>query len=79
MEMTRAFEESKHCLCILSPDYFEGNRMVGFESLMARGSDPAGLEGALIPLLLRPVELPNWIKGLVPIDWTRPEAIGVGS
>jgi hypothetical protein len=44
--------------------------MVSFESLAARRSDPSGSESRLIPLLLRPTDLPDWIRGLIPIDWT---------
>ena len=31
LEMTRAGHESRRVLCVLSPDYFDGNRMVAFE------------------------------------------------
>jgi hypothetical protein len=72
LEMTRAGRESRRALCVLSPEYFDENRMVGFESLMARRSDPSGTESRLIPLLLRPTELPEWLRGLIPIDWTNP-------
>ena len=73
LEMNRAGRESRKVLCVLSPDYFEGNRMVSLESLAARRSDPAGVESALIPLLARPAELPEWIRGLIPVDWTDTE------
>ena len=43
LEMTRAGHESRRVLCVLSPDYFDGNRMVAFESLMARRQDPSGM------------------------------------
>ena len=72
LEMTRAGHESRHVLCVLSPDYFDGNRMVAFESLMARRLDPSGNEPGLIPLVLRSSELPEWLRGLIPIDWTDP-------
>jgi hypothetical protein len=72
LEMTRAGHESRRVLCVLSPDYFDGNRMVAFESLMARRLDPSGSEPGLIPLVLRPTELPEWLRGLIPIDWTDP-------
>lgn len=72
LEMTRAGRESRRALCVLSPQYFDGNRMVGFESLMARRSDPSGTESRLIPLLLHPTDLPEWLRGLIPIDWTDP-------
>lgn len=70
LEMNRAGSESRHAICILSPDYFEGNRMVGFESLMARRFDPSGQESRLIPLILRETPLPEWIRGLISVDWT---------
>jgi hypothetical protein len=72
LEMTRAGHESRHVLCVLSPDYFDGNRMVAFESLMARRLDPSGNEPGLIPLVLRSSKLPEWLSGLIPIDWTDP-------
>jgi hypothetical protein len=72
LEMTRAGYESRRVLCVLSPAYFDGNRMVAFESLMAPRFDPSGSEPRLIPLVLRSSELPEWLRGLVPIDWTNP-------
>lgn len=71
-EMTRAGHNSRRVLCVLSPDYFDGNRMVAFESLMARRLDPSGSEPALIPLVLRSSKSPDWLRGLIPIDWTDP-------
>jgi hypothetical protein len=72
LEMSHAGQESRHVLCVLSPDYFDGNRMVAFESLRARRLDPSGRESSLIPLVLRPTELPEWLQGFIPIDWTNP-------
>ena len=72
LEMSRAGRESRHVLCVLSPDYFDGNRMVAFESLMARRLDPSGSQPGLIPLVLRSSELPEWLRGLIPLDWTDP-------
>lgn len=74
LEMARAGRESRRAICVLSPDYFAGNRFVHFESLMARRSDPSGSDGKLIPLILRRCDLPDWIRGLIPIDWTRPDS-----
>jgi hypothetical protein len=45
--------------------------MVAFEVLAAKGRDPGGQESRLIPLILRNTALPDWILGLVPVDWTR--------
>lgn len=71
LEMSRAGRESRRVLCVLSPEYFEGNRMVSFESLAARRADPAGTESKLIPLIFRKVTLPDWIRGLISVDWTQ--------
>jgi TIR domain len=73
-EMTRAGAESSRALCVLSPDYFAGNRMVAFESLMARRLDASGMNSRLIPLILRSTEMPEWIRGLIPVDWTRSDS-----
>src|SRR5438477_6640556 len=70
LEMSRAGSSSSHLICVISPDYFNGNRMVSFESLAALRSDPAGVDSRLIPLILRETELPEWIRGLIPIYWS---------
>lgn len=71
-EMTRAGTESSKGVCVISPDYFEGNRFVTFERNMLQRRDPSGLESRLIPLLFRKTNLPEQIRGLIPIDWTNP-------
>jgi hypothetical protein len=70
LEMDRAGQSSRRILCVLTPAYFEDDRMVSFEALNARRSDPSGQRGTLVPLLLQPTKLPKWIDGLVPVDWT---------
>jgi hypothetical protein len=72
LEMSRVGTQSRRAICVLSPAYFDGNRMVGFESLMARRFDPSGNESRLIPFILRKCEIPEWLYGLVPVDWTVP-------
>ena len=74
LEMTRAGQSSRMALCIISPEYFEDDRMVNFEALAARRKDPSGQHSILIPFLLRKTELPEWIRGLVPVDWTDPDS-----
>jgi len=70
LEMARAGRLSRVVLCVITPDYVSENRMVNFEALAARRSDPAGSESKLVPLVLRQAELPDWMRGLVPVDWT---------
>ncbi|MDT5060477.1 MAG: hypothetical protein QOH63_936 [Acidobacteriota bacterium] len=69
-EMTRAGTQSRRAICVISPDYFDGDRMVTFESLMIRRFDPSGSESRLIPLLYRATDIPEELRGLIPIDWT---------
>lgn len=71
-EMARAGQSSRTALCVFTPDYFEGNRMTSFEASIARSRDPAGRNSMLIPLILRRTDLPDWVKGLVAVDWTNP-------
>jgi nucleoside phosphorylase len=73
LEMERAGNESHHVLCVISPEYLEEGRMVEFENLSARRRDPAGRNSFLIPLVLRQTNIPDRIRGLIPIDWTNPK------
>src|ERR1700682_2658633 len=44
LEMSRAGGESRRAVCVVSPAYCQPDRMVTFEALMARRSDPAGTD-----------------------------------
>jgi hypothetical protein len=72
LEMETAGQESRHVLCVISPEYFEKGRMVEFEALSARKRDPGGRDSVLIPLILREAQMPPNIKDLIPINWTNP-------
>jgi hypothetical protein len=72
LEMERAGIESRHVLCIVTPEYFEDGRMVEFESLSARRRDPGGRNSFLIPLILRETKVPDRFGALIPIYWTNP-------
>lgn len=69
-EMERAGKQSRRVLCILSGDNFEENHSAHFELLMARRSDVSGVDSRLIPFIFRPTSIPDWLVGLIPIDWT---------
>ena len=72
-EMDRAITESRHTLCVLSPEYFEG-RMVAFETQAAQRLDPTGSSSRLIPFSLREApQAPEWVRGRVAVDWLRPD------
>ena len=72
VEMERGLE-SRHVVCVISPEYFEEGRMVEFESLSMRRRDPGGRNSSLIPLIFREAEIPERIRGLIPIYWTNPK------
>lgn len=69
-EMDRALRQSRRTLCILSPDYFEGNRPTLYEALAARSSDPAAQDSRLIPLILYPTKIPDWMSSVIAVNWT---------
>ncbi len=73
LEMERAASSSIRAICVISPAYFEGNRLVGFESLMLRRLDPSGMESKLIPFILIPADIPERLRGLIAVDWTNPD------
>lgn len=74
LEMERVVIRSRQAICVITSGYFEGNRMVSFESLLLRRHDPSGSESRLIPLILCPTELPERLRGLIHVDWTDPGA-----
>jgi len=76
LEMDRALHQSRKAVCVLSPEYFDARRHTNFEVLWLRHADPGAVAGRLIPLILRPTELPTWIAGPVAVDWTGGDLAG---
>lgn len=74
LEITRATNTSRRTLCIISPDYFDGNRVSIYESQAAWGTDPAGTDSKLVPLVLRDTKVPEPMVHLNWVDWTDPKA-----
>jgi len=68
----RAVQSSRHTLIVLTPDWIEGE-WTALDSLFAGTFDPAARQRKLIPLLLKPCELPPRIKILTYADFTAPE------
>jgi len=67
-----AVHSSRHTLIVLTPDWIEGE-WTALDSLFAGTFDPAARQRKLIPLLLKPCELPSRIKILTYADFTAPE------
>ncbi len=71
VNMERAVDNSRHTLLVLTPDWVD-SEWAEFESLLAGSADPAGRRRKLIPLMLRPCQLPSRIAMLTYADFTQP-------
>lgn len=69
-EMERAVLKSHKTLLVLTSDYFN-SKWAEFEFIMAHTLYSATGEQRLIPLLLKPCELPISIRSLVYLDFTK--------
>jgi len=73
-EMERAVVESRKTLLVLTPDYL-ASEWAEFENILASTLDPAARQRRVIPLLLRPCELPLRIHTLYCLDLTQPSQV----
>jgi hypothetical protein len=64
VNMTAAVEESRHTIVVLTPDWVASSWTL-LEAGMAHGR--------LIPLLVRPCDVPQWISRLTLIDLSQPD------
>jgi hypothetical protein len=71
VNMEQAVDNSRHTLLVLTPDWV-GSEWAEFESLLAGSADPAGRRRKLIPLMLKPCQLPSRIAMLTHADFTQP-------
>jgi hypothetical protein len=71
VNMERAVDSSCHTLLVLTPDWV-ASEWAEFESLLAGSADPAGRRRKLIPLMLKPCQLPSRIAMLTYADFTQP-------
>jgi hypothetical protein len=69
VEMERAVLQSRKTLLVLTPDYL-ASEWTGFESILTQTLDPAARQRRMIPLLLKPCEMPLRIRALVHIPFT---------
>jgi hypothetical protein len=72
VNVERAVETSRHTLIVITPDWIADEWNV-FETLLVSTTDPAVRRRKLIPVLLRPAELPSRLAMLTYADFTLPE------
>jgi len=72
-EMERAVVESRKTLLVLTPDYL-ASEWAEFENILASTLDPAARQRRVIPLLLKPCELPLRTRALTYLDFTGSES-----
>ncbi len=65
--MEAAMAQARRTLAILTPDYLTAN-YIRMELESAVIDDPTGVLGALLPVRVREVTPPNWIRRLIYID-----------
>lgn len=70
INMENAVERSRKTLIVLTPAWVE-SEWTTFESLLVRTNDPGATLRQLIPLLLEPCELPEYIALLTYVNFTR--------
>jgi len=68
-EVERAVSKSRKTLLVLTPDYL-ASEWTDFEHVLTQTLDPASRGQRLIPLLLKPCELPPRIRALTYLDFT---------
>ena len=71
-EMERAVLQSRKTLLVLTPQYL-ASEWAEFENILASTLDPAARRRRVIPLLLKPCELPLRIRALTYLDFTKPD------
>jgi hypothetical protein len=71
INMERAVENNRHTIAILTPDWI-ASEWCEFECLLTSTTDPSGRKRKLLPLMLKPCQLPTRIKFLTYTDFTKP-------
>jgi len=66
--------QSSKTLLVLTPDYL-ASEWTEFENILAQTLDPAARKRRLLPLILKPCDLPLRIRTLTPLDFMRPQII----
>lgn len=73
-EMERAVIQSRKTILILTPDYVK-SAWAEFENILAQTLDPAAHSRTLLPVLLKPCDLPLRIKALTYLDLSQPDKL----
>ncbi len=71
VNMEQAVERARHTLVIITPEWLADD-WNGFQSLLAGGEDPAGMQQKLIPIILKQAKIPSRIGFLQAVDLTDP-------
>jgi hypothetical protein len=73
--MERAVLQSRKTILVLTPDYLNSG-WAEFEALLAQALDPAARARRVIPLILKPCEIPPRIRNIIVcLDFTKPNHI----
>jgi tetratricopeptide (TPR) repeat protein len=67
VSLERGIDECEYFVAVLSPEFVQ-SKWVELERTSAMTDDPAGLERKMRPLLLRPCEVPRFLKPIQLID-----------
>jgi hypothetical protein len=73
-KMERAITQSRIILIVLTPRYLS-HQWVDFENILVQMLDPAVRQRRVIPLMLKPCELPSRIRALAYADFTRSDQV----
>lgn len=68
-EIERAIVQSRKTLLVLTPDYLT-SEWTEFENVLVATLDPAARERRLLPLLLKPTDLPLRLRALTRLDFS---------
>jgi hypothetical protein len=71
LNMQDAARDSRHTVLVLTQSWVDSEWAL-YEGVLARSSDPAGLQRRTVPLLLHRCELPEFVSALTYVDFTRP-------
>jgi hypothetical protein len=69
-EMERCIKESRFVLCVITAQYAQSDH-TSEEAIISKTLDMAERRKRLVPLIFQRADLPDWLHGLVGIDFTQ--------